>query len=318
MSEESTSSERVEKEKTGRRKVMKMIGVVGATGVSNSILPVGATETQQQNDKTTLNQLQEKLTEQYNKKEANIVRGIVEDELDEYERGNKTAEEAYDSATERILRSPHTPEISKSLEEHIEATKEHRKRIRYSSRKLTDSKSLDSVSPDATSITIFDGEDWKNSSILGDIDTNWSVSDEIIEQYTRATGYGSANSEVRIWGLYNPLSQGGNYQIEADYWRRGSEKSISGTVDTSINIFVRDEDGNTFRETVENSGWGPGDTKRSAQFFLSSNTLYDVGIEIAADVTSIGPDFSGSDFQYGSLTRNRKVDLNGIKIEYLG
>ena len=96
---------------------------------------------------------------------------------------------------------------------------------------------------------------------------------------------------------------------------------MTGSASTSISIFIRESDNqsNTMvKKEVESPGWANGSTTKSAQFYLPSNTKYDVGLEVEGDVAALG-EYVYSDYGTIDSSSLRRVEMTGdIQITPLG
>lgn len=294
-----------------RRTVVKKFGAVGV-----GIAAVGQVSGQErsQREEMDLEEFQGALEERYGQREARAVVAIVSRYAKSVRQNRVDEQAAFESAAEDIIEHPQITDFSEDLQQHL-----NRKEVVGTQRHEVNRADIEVTklsSQSTRSVSLINGETGSDTSpVTGEADTSYSTSKDRIEEFTRASGYGSATGWARIYGYVEILEDSGGWaDITADYFRKGTTTSTTGSAQTEISIFV--EDSSFIKETIESPGWANGTTTGTAQFHLDPDVLYTVGVEVRGDVSAIGG-YNYSDYgTTGADASSRHVEVNDLTIEF--
>ncbi|WP_266082003.1 hypothetical protein [Haladaptatus caseinilyticus] len=173
----------------------------------------------------------------------------------------------------------------------------------------------------ATSIGITKGDSSKSGSGNTRVGSYARPNDNEMGALANASGIGNGSATARLYGRFNPSSNG-SYDVTAEYYRAGrTYTGGSGSATADISLFVRGDGQGIKRDQVESpSGKTVGTTTQTAGFELSGSTTYDVGVEIKVSCDEPFGAGSVADFFNNLPTQspnNRCVEVNRLNISSL-
>lgn len=260
----------------------------------------------------------ELLTERYGSAPANAAVGITRPLRRRRERGEVTQEQYHEQLTEKLLDHPVASVIAEGASQVDRRFRQEQARAKNTSK--PDSHTVQSKDEISTSSVSYPAllytESSQNATGLGtnSINIKNGVDNDpfpdVIKISSAVTYYGSATAQASMYARFKPQNDG-NYNIQLEYFRRGSGASGGG----NLYLYRRKPNGSINTELIESvSTFVEGKRTVDSTFFLQSGKQYEIGLQVSTAASTIASGSFG-DFFDG----NRKVVPNEtLVVEYLG